>query len=62
LFDLEKDPGEFHNVAGRYPEVAAECSKQLLSRFRSTHPEAAAEPGGLDPAAATEWYLRPRDA
>jgi len=62
LFDLEKDPGEFHNVAGRYPEVAAECSKQLLARFRATHPEAAAEPGGLDPAAATEWYLRPRDA
>jgi choline-sulfatase len=62
LFDLEKDPGEFHNVAGRYPEVAAECQKQLLARFRSTHPEAAAEPGGLDAAAATEWYLRPRDA
>jgi len=62
LFDLRRDPSEFQNVAAKYPEVVTELSKLMLARFRSTHPEAAAEPGGLATADAIEWYLRPRDA
>jgi choline-sulfatase len=62
LYDLKEDPGEFHNVASRYPEAAAECASQLLARFRATHPETPAETPGLDTAEAIEWYLRPRDA
>lgn len=62
LHDLKADPGEFANVAVRHPEVVAELSKLLLERFRSTHPEASAEPAKLSTPDAIEWYLRPRDA
>ena len=62
LHDLKADPAEFVNVAARHPEVVAELSKLMLERFRSTHPEAAAEPPHLATADAIEWYLRPRDA
>jgi choline-sulfatase len=62
LFDLRGDPGEFHNVAGRYPEVVAALSAEMLARFRATHPDAAREPAGLATADAIEWYLPPRDA
>jgi choline-sulfatase len=62
LYDLKADPGEFTNVAARHPEVAAELSRLLLDRFRTTHPEATAEPANLSVPDAIEWYLRPRDA
>ena len=62
LYDLKRDPGEFKNMADRHPELAAEFSKMLLGRFRSTHPEASSEPANLATADAIEWYLRPRDA
>jgi arylsulfatase A-like enzyme len=62
LHDLRADPGEFANVAAKHPEVVAELSKSMLERFRSTHPEAPAEPPNLATADAIEWYLRPRDA
>lgn len=62
LFDLKKDPGEFHNVAKSNPAVAQRLSEELLARFRSSHPEAPQEPGSLTTADAIEWYLRPRDA
>jgi choline-sulfatase len=61
LYDLEADPGEFHNVARENPEIVAELSRTMLERFRKTHPEAAQEPRSTD-ADAIEWYLRPRDA
>jgi arylsulfatase A-like enzyme len=62
LYDLRLDPGEFTDVSLKYPEVVAELGRLLLERFRSTHPEAAAEPPGLSSADAVDWYLRPRDA
>lgn len=54
LYDLERDPGEFHNVAAEHADVVTEMKGWMLERFRSTHPEGAA--GSLDS------YLRPRDA
>jgi arylsulfatase A-like enzyme len=61
LYDLKADPGEFTDVAARHPEVVGELSNVMLERFRSTHPESAAEPR-LPTADAIDWYLRPRDA
>ncbi len=62
LYDLEADPGEFTDVAGKYPEQAAHLQRLMLEHFRRTHPEAAAEPKGLSVPEAIEFYLRPRDA
>ena len=62
LYDLHKDPGEFHNIAGEQSKVVAALSAQLLARFRATHPDKAGEPEGLPVPDAIEWYLRPRDA
>ncbi|MBK5290436.1 MAG: sulfatase-like hydrolase/transferase [Acidobacteriia bacterium] len=62
LYDLKADPGEFTDVAARNPQVVADMETKMLTRFRQTHPEAAAEPNNLSREAAIEWYLRPRDA
>ena len=62
LFDLKKDPGEFHNIAKSQPAVTQRLSEELLARFRSSHPESPQEPANLKTADAIEWYLRPRDA
>lgn len=62
LYDLEKDPGEFTNVAAEQKEVVATLSAELLGRFRSTHPDTGSEPAGLRLDDAIEWYLHPRDA
>ena len=62
LYDLKSDPGEFTNLAGRHPEVVTELSNLMLTRFRTTHPEAASEPRNFPTPDAIEWYLRPRDA
>jgi hypothetical protein len=62
LYDLESDPGEFHDVAGRHPKVVKELSAKMLVLFRTTHPEAGHEPAKLGEADALDWYLRPRDA
>ena len=62
LYDLAKDPGEFHDVAARNPAVVATLDGLMLERFRATHPEAASEPQRLSREEAIEFYLRPRDA
>ena len=62
LFDLKNDPGEFRNVASEHPDIVQNFSAEMLSIFRSTHPEKAQEPSGLSADDAIEWYLRPRDA
>ncbi|MDR3710909.1 MAG: sulfatase-like hydrolase/transferase [Capsulimonadaceae bacterium] len=61
LFNLVDDPGEMHSVAVNRPEIVAELSGLLLARLRSTHPDATAEPEGLDIGGAIDWYLCPRD-
>lgn len=61
LYDLNADPGEFHNAIKEQPGPAAELQKLLLKRFRDTHPEAGHEPHGASEEEALDWYLRPRD-
>lgn len=62
LYDLESDPGEFHNVVKQHPKEADEFTALLLSRFRATHPDAPNEPHDLSREEILDWYLRPRDA
>lgn len=62
LYDLQKDPGEFTDIAKRQPEVAAKLQATMLERFRKTHPDAAEELPGASADEAVEFYLRPRDA
>lgn len=61
LFDLRRDPGEFRDLSAREPKVVAMMMARALERFRATHPDAAAEPRGLAPADALDYYLPPRD-
>jgi len=60
LYDLERDPDEFFNVAPRYPQVTARLRTEILQRYRASHPEADQEPAGT--SAALEFYVRPRDS
>jgi arylsulfatase A-like enzyme len=62
LYDLEKDPGEFTDVARKHPDVVTRLESLMLDRFRKTHPDAPSEPPRLSIAEAIDWYLRPRDA
>lgn len=61
LFDLRADPGEFRDVSSRQPRVVDRMLGLALQRFRDTHPEAAAEPKGLTPAEALDFFVPPRD-
>jgi arylsulfatase A-like enzyme len=61
LFDQQADPDEFLNVADKHPEVVEQLSAEMLRVFRTTHPDAGAEPPGLSSDDAIDWYLRPRD-
>ena len=62
LFDLQADPGEFHNVAKQNPEIVERLETLMLQRFRSTHPDAHNERRGLNTSQLLDWYLRPPDA
>lgn len=61
LFDLKSDPGEFTDVAAKYPDQARRLRDLALRRFRETHPEANSEPRGRDTADSLDFYVRPRD-
>lgn len=62
LYDLERDAGEFRNVAASRPKEVRELEKVALDRFRATHPEAGGEPSQAGVEEALDFYLRPRDA
>jgi len=62
LYDLQADPGEFHNVVQKHPGIASPLQGVMLARFRGTHPESGGEPLGLSEDEILDWYLRPRDA
>jgi choline-sulfatase len=52
LYDRRQDPGEFTNVAKKYPALVQTLTRRLEEKFRSTHPE---------PGLSLDDYLRPRD-
>jgi choline-sulfatase len=62
LFNKKADPGEFTNVAAKYPEVVDSMQQSILKRYRATHPDAAKEPQNLPVPEALEFYVVPRDA
>jgi choline-sulfatase len=62
LYDLHNDPGEFTDVAQKYPDIVAKFEGLMLDRFRATHPDRESEPPRLTREEAIEFYLRPRDA
>jgi choline-sulfatase len=62
LFDLEKDPGEFRNVAPEHAGVVRQLEAIALERMRATHPEAGAEPSSGSVEDLLDFYLPPRDA
>lgn len=61
LYDLRKDPGEFTDVAAKHPAAVRQMEDLLLTRYRTTHPDAAREPATGGREQAIEFYLRPRD-
>jgi len=61
LFDLKTDPGEFIDVAAKYPAEVRRMRGLALERFRQTHPEASAEPRGSDITDSLDFYVKPRD-
>lgn len=61
LFDLRSDPGEFRDMSKREPKAVERMMGLALARFRASHPDAAAEPRGLSPADALDFYLPARD-
>lgn len=61
LYDLDKDPGEFTDVAKKNPRVVEQMENLVLDRFRKTHPDAEKEPQRLGREEAVEYYVTPRD-
>jgi hypothetical protein len=62
LFDLEKDSGEFRNVAKEPPRMVMDPERLALERMRATHPEAALEPPAGSVEDRLDFCLPPRDA
>jgi arylsulfatase A-like enzyme len=62
LYDLQKDPDEFEDIAARAPRQVKAFEDLMLDRFRRTHPEAGREPSNASTEEALDFYLRPRDA
>jgi choline-sulfatase len=59
LYDLERDPGEFTDIAASHLGVVRRLQSWILERFRATHPGAEREPSGVE--AALDYYVRPLD-
>jgi choline-sulfatase len=62
LYDLEKDPGEFTDIAKKEPALVSRFQKLMLDRFAKTHPEAGDVPAKAPVPEKIDWFLRPRDA
>ncbi|MEJ7608516.1 MAG: sulfatase-like hydrolase/transferase, partial [Bryobacteraceae bacterium] len=62
LYDLQTDPGEFTDIAGRSPQLVQQMKATMLGRFRKTHPDADKEPPQANVDELLDFYVRPRDA
>ena len=63
LFDLQNDPKEMTNLAGRaeFQDVIADFEDEMLRRFQS-HPAAKTVPAGLtDREDRLDWFLHYRE-
>jgi choline-sulfatase len=63
LYDLRRDPGETHNLAGdpRYSSVLRDLQRKMLARFRETHPRSPSLPRGLSIEQSLAWFCEPPD-
>ncbi len=63
LYDLEADPGEMTDLAGRpdLAPVADDLRARLLDRLATTRKGRTPVPPGLSPAEALRWCLIPQD-
>jgi len=64
LFNLKRDPQEFHDLSqeASLAPVIDEMKHLLLQRYLDTHPEAASLPKGLSFEDQLDFFVRPRDA
>lgn len=63
LYDLRRDPGETHNLAGepRYSTALKDLQQKMLARFKKTHPKASSLPQGLSIEQSLAWFCEPPD-
>ena len=63
LYDVERDPEEKTNLAGKsqYTEVLAELQQLMLQRFQDTHPKAEELPQALSVDEQLSWFCQPPD-
>jgi hypothetical protein len=63
LYDLKRDPGETHNLAGdpKYFAVLRDLQQKMLARFKETHPKAGSLPQGLSVEQSLAWFCEPPD-
>ena len=63
LYDLNKDPGEMHNVFGEpeYESKTKELKEALLNKFMLTHPMVDSLPDGLNILEKFAFFTVPRD-
>jgi len=64
LYDLQNDPGEYHNLAYQkdYLDTVRQLQTVMLAKFEQTHPYAAECPEELNRIGRLVWYCEPRDA
>ena len=63
LYDLNKDPGEMHNVFGEpeYESKTKELKEALLNKFMLTHPMVDSLPDGFNILEKFAFFTVPRD-
>ena len=63
LYDLENDPQETTNLAGKaeYKEAFNQMRSQLLRHFEQNHPDGKKAPANLTDDGKLVWFCEPRD-
>ncbi len=63
LYNLEKDPGETHDVSGNpeNKEILEELQQKMLEIFMQTHPDAEGVPPNFNTEGKLVWFCEPPD-